>query len=700
MVRNHLTLDSPVSMLAGAGPHYSRKLYALGIESVRDLLFYFPFRWDDFSNLTSISSVKPEEKVTVIGKINTVKTARSFYRRMAITEAIISDNTGSLRVVWYNQPFIERSLAEGEIYRFSGKIRISKSSLFLQSPSFEKTDREHTQAGGLLPVYHVTEGISPRMLRYFIRQVIHLAEELKEYIPENIIQRHDLLPLHLAISRIHFSESMAEVQPARKRLAFDELFIMQLNYQLKKFRWQKNKAIGIPKNIDLIKKILGSLTFALTDDQRLALWEIMNDSEKNMPMNRLLEGDVGSGKTIVAFLSAMNVAKSGFQAAIMAPTEILAKQHFEGILKIAAASGIPVALITNSLSTFFMKRRTKTSKEALIKKIREGQVAIVIGTHALIQKDVAFKNLAMVVVDEQHRFGVEQRAHLIKSAKIIKDGSNTTVPHLLSMTATPIPRTLALTIYGDLDLSIITKLPKGRKKIVTKVIAPSERESVYNFVRNEAKGGRQAFVICPLIEESEVTEAKAAEVEFNRLHKQIFPDLSVGLLHGKMKPKEKSAVMKSFIENKINILVSTSVVEVGVDIPNATIMLIEGAERFGLSQLHQFRGRVGRGSHQSYCFLFTDSPSVKTWKRITFLEQTENGFDLAKKDLELRGPGEFLGSRQSGFSNLVVASLKDIDLIKTAREEAERLVASDPKLDSSPTLKKRMETFGKDTHFE
>lgn len=675
-------------------------LFSLGIETIRDLIFYFPFRWDDFSNTIPISRVTPDQKITIKGRVISAENKFIPFRRLTITEALISDQTASIKAVWFNQSFIKQSLEQDKEFRFSGTAKISKNSLILQSPSFEDAARKITQTGGLIPVYHVTQGITPKKLRYFIRQALPAAKKLPEYLPRQIIKNQNLIPLAKAISQIHFSGEKSSVQQAKKRLGFDELFIFQLNYQLKKAKWRKNKALKIRKNIPFIKQALKKLPFKLTDDQKIALWEIIKDSSRNIPANRLLQGDVGSGKTIVATLACLNAAQSLYQSAIMAPTEILAKQHYQKIAPLAQKFNLPCALLTNALAFISQKTSRKIKKQTLLKKIQQSKIKLVIGTHAIIQKAVSFKNLGLVIIDEQHRFGVKQRAYLLKQTQSVKDGPKTTTPHLVSMTATPIPRTLALTVYGDLDISNIKTLPAGRKKIITRVVPPQKRPQAYEFIRREIKKGRQAFIICPLIQESEIIQTKAAVQEYQTLSGQIFPDLKVGLIHGQLKPKQKQTVMSRFSRNKLQILVSTSVVEVGVDIPNAAIIVIEGAERFGLSQLHQFRGRVGRGQHQSYCLLFTESPSPKTWKRLKYMEQTQNGFLLAQKDLNLRGPGEFLGEKQSGYSNLTVASLKDLSLIKASREEAQNLVQNDPQLKTAPRLKKRLERFSKDIHFE
>jgi ATP-dependent DNA helicase RecG len=447
----------------------------------------------------------------------------------------------------------------------------------------------------------------------------------------------------------------------------------------------------------LIKKFVASLPFKLTDAQKKSSFQILKDLEKNFPMNRLLEGDVGSGKTVVAAIAALELMMAGYQTAILAPTEVLTRQHFETFGKVLKGFSQKIGLLTNSESRTFWKKNTKKN---FLGKIKRGDIKILIGTHALIQKSVGFKNLALVIIDEQHRFGVNQRAYLQKQTSSLKDGLKNSIPHLLSMTATPIPRTLALAFFGNLDISLLDEMPKGRKKIITKIITPAKRQEIYNFIRTEIESGRQVFFIFPLIEESEKITGKAATEEHKKLSAEIFPDLKIGLLHGRMKPKEKEKVMQEFKNKKLDVLVSTSVIEVGVDVPNATIMVIEGSERFGLAQLHQFRGRVGRSEHQSYCFLFTDSNSENTSRRLKALIESEDGFKLAEKDLEIRGPGQFLGTRQSGVADSAMQYLGDIKLIQQARLEAQSVFALDPKLEKFPVLKETLEKMNQEVHLE
>jgi len=489
------------------------------------------------------------------------------------------------------------------------------------------------------------------------------------------------MPLEKALWQIHFPDSIKLATAAKKRFSFEELFLIQLLILRERMKFAKEKSIAIPLNLKIIQSFIRKLPFKLTDSQKKSTWQILKDMEKPKPMNRLLEGDVGSGKTIVAAIAALNIAKAGYQTVFMAPTEILSKQHFQNLSQLFKNSHISVGLLTGK------------------EKIKNEESDILIGTQALIQDKVKFKKLALVILDEQHRFGVKQRAKLCRQKDFI--------PHLLSMTATPIPRTLTLTIYGDLDLSSITELPTGRKKIITKFITPNKRQEAYDFIRKQVKQGRQVFVICPRIEPSEVkennlswAEVKAVKEEYEKLSKDIFSDLKVGELHGKMKTEEKEKVIKNFKERKINILVSTSVIEVGIDIPNASLIMIEGAERFGLSQLHQFRGRVGRSEYQSFCFLFTESSAKKTGQRLRALLSSNNGFALAEKDLEIRGPGDFSGIRQWGIPDLSMASLKDIFLVQSSRNTAKEILEEDPELKKYPLLRERLEKFQQNIHLE
>jgi ATP-dependent DNA helicase RecG len=691
-------LAIPLQNISFVEKNYLKKLGQLGIETVRDFLYYFPHRYDDFSVITKISDLKPDQVVTIKGKVKEIKNIRAWKRRMTITEAFVEDSSGSVRIVWFNQPFLVQNIKKEAQIRLSGKVNWDNKGLYLASPAYEMAKRVPTNTGRLVPVYSETRGITSRWLRWKISQLLKkYLDDIPELIPSAILKRQNLVGVQEAIKQLHFPDNSEKIKEAQKRMAFEEMFFIQLVSARSRKNWEASQAISIEFNGELAKNFVNSLPFKLTDAQRKASYQILKDLEKKYPMNRLLEGDVGSGKTVVAAIAALESMMAGYQTAIMAPTEVLAAQHFETFKKIFKNFSQKVGILTNSLCQTVWKKNTRKN---FLGKIRRGEIKILIGTHALIQESVEFKNLALVVIDEQHRFGVEQRARLQKAARGLKDGLEKTIPHLLSMTATPIPRTLALAFFGNLDLSILDELPKGRKRIITEIVTPANRKKVYEFIRTEIKKGRQAFFIFPLIDESDKISGRAATEEHKRLSDEIFPDLRLGLLHGRMKPKEKEDVMKKFKERELDILVSTSVIEVGVDVPNATIMVIEGSERFGLAQLHQFRGRVGRSEHQSYCFLFTDSASASTNKRLKALSESEDGFKLAEHDLELRGPGQFIGKRQSGLADTAMQHLSDVKLIQQARIEAQSLLEFDPKLEKFPVLKDTLEKFDSEIHLE
>ena len=718
-----ISLKTSIEKLPQIGAAYINKLHKVGVKTVGDLLFYFPFRYDDFSEIKKISEVELGEKTSVIGKIIDIRNIRTWKRKMNITEALIEDDSGAIKAVWFNQPFLVRNLKVGANVSLSGKVAYAQEGLQLSNPAYELLGKKQVlHTARLVPVYHETEGLSSKWLRAHIKPLLKLANDVEEYLPYEIIKRQKLFALPEAIRQIHFPMNEDKAEIAKRRLAFDELFLIQLYILAQRKKWQENNAVKIKFSEEInkeVKNFIAGLPFQLTNAQRISSWNIIKDFEKGMPMNRLLEGDVGSGKTLVALIAALAVIKSGYQVALMAPTEILARQHFgEAVKRFGNLNkgeqtfvrlrlsvnknnlNIKIALLTGSESKIYENEKTKEiSKNKLLEKIKNGEVNFIIGTHSLIQEKVVFKNLAFSIVDEQHRFGIDQRAKIQNEVLNLKDGLKT-VPHLLSMTATPIPRTLALAVYGDLDLSLLDEMPKGRQKIITKLVAPANRGLAYKFVYEQIKKGRQVFVICPLIEESDVLEVKSATQEYEKLKNEIYPDLKIGLLHGKMKPKEKEEVMRGFSSGKIDILVSTSVVEVGIDIPNATVMVIEGADRFGLAQLHQFRGRVGRGERQSFCFLFTDSTSATTAKRLKALIKSANGFELAEQDLKIRGPGELVGVRQSGLPDLAMASLTDFELIKSARAEAEALIKGDEKLLRYPKLAEKLKKFTRKAHFE
>lgn len=716
-----MQLSTPIEEIPRIGPQYQKKLKKLGIKTIRDLFFHFPHRYEDFSKIIPISEVKLGETCCIQGKILEIENKRTWKKRMVLTQSLVRDFSGAIKVVWFNQPYLINVLKKGDFVSLAGKAVLRKDEIYLSSPAYEKisslaktySGEGLTHTGRLIPVYPETEGLSSKWLRYIIKLVLtELGDKIPDPLPEKLRKEHQLPLFQKALWQAHFPDSLILAKKAKKRFAFESLFFIGLYILREKQKLAKEKAISIPLDLKLIQSFVKKLPFKLTGCQKKSIWQILKDLERPWPMNRLLEGDVGSGKTVVATMAALNTAKAGYQTGLMAPTEILAKQHFQEVSKLLKSFNLNIGLLTGKESKIIFKeskwQAVKISKQKLLEKIRAGEIDLLIGTHALIQKEVKFGKLALVVLDEQHRFGVEQRARLCQAT----EKESPPVPHMLSMTATPIPRTLALTIYGDLDLSLIVELPKGRKKIITKIISPKERNKAYQFIRKEVKQGRQVFVICPRIEPIEISEkdlnknnllwseVKAVKEEYEKLSKQVFPDLKIGMLHGKMKTEEKEEIMRKFKQKETDILVSTSVIEVGIDIPNATIMLIEGAERFGLAQLHQFRGRIGRSTIQSFCFLFTDSPTQKTFQRLKALIFSKNGFELAEQDLKIRGPGEVLGQRQSGIPDLVMDSLTDISLVEKTRQAAKRILAEDSGLKKYPLLREKIQEFKKRIHLE
>jgi ATP-dependent DNA helicase RecG len=692
-----MNLSTPIEKLPYVGKIYQKRLKKLGIKNIRDLLYYFPHRYEDFSNVIDISNVKINQFCSIRGKILAIENTRTWKKRMNITNAIVEDNTGAIKVTWFNQPYLTKNLKPDDNVSLAGKVTTGKNGVYMSSPAYEKIikGRGLTHTGKLIPVYPETKGVSSRWLRFLIKPVLFkVKNSIEEPLPQEIIKEENLLPISKAIEQIHFPQSEELAKKAKERFSFQNLFLIELFVLRQKMKMESMKSFPIPLQLKKLQKLTGSLPFKLTDPQKKSAWQILKDIEKPNPMNRLLEGDVGSGKTVVATIAILNVIKNGYQAALMAPTEILAKQHFKTVWELIKNFKLNVGLLTGKEDKFFSRKlkndSIEISRKKLLEKVLEGEIDLLIGTHTLIQDKVKFGKLALAIVDEQHRFGVEQRA------KLVKGNGEKVIPHVLSMTATPIPRTLALTIYGDLDLSLIDELPKGRKKIITKVVPPKEREKTYQFIKKEIKKGRQVFIICPRIEakESEITEIKAVKEEHKRLSEKVFKDFDVAMLHGKMTSKEKERIMRDFKNKKTDILVSTSVIEVGIDVPSATIMMIEGADRFGLAQLHQFRGRVGRSKTQSYCFLLTESPSLKTKQRMKALVDCNDGFKLAEKDLKFRGPGDFVGVRQWGIPDLAMESLKDIKEIERTRTRAKEMLKKDPLLKKFPLLRKEVSKMG------
>ncbi len=678
--------------LLRVGKATAKKLQNLGLRTAEDLLFYFPFRYEDWSKILPISQLTYGAAGTCRGRVELIKNTRSFHKRKNITEALVSDKSGSIKAVWFNQPFLTKILKVGDEIFLSGRVDFDRFGIHLTSPSYEKIRKgeEPTHTARIVPVYRTTESLTNKQIRFLVKLVAPLVVKARDWMPAEIKKDFNLVELGRALKQVHFPDSVSELKMARHRLKFDELFLIQLYNLLLKANLQKSAAPIIVFREEETKKFTAALPFKLTNGQRQAAWEILKDMTSGKPMNRLLEGDVGSGKTVVAAIAALNVFLNGYRSVFMAPTEILAHQHYKSLCKLFSGFNLKIGLVTRSEKLINQELENINQKEKISKFIINNS-DLVIGTHTLIQEKIKISSVGLAIVDEQHRFGVKQRQALKGDGEM---------PHFLSMTATPIPRTMSLVFFGDLDLSVIKEMPVGRKKILTKVVAPENRSKAYDFIGKEIKNGRQAFVICPLIDLSDKLGVKSAKEEYKRLSQEIFPAFKIGLLHGKMKSEDKEKVMKDFLENKINILVSTSVVEVGVDVPNATIMMIEGAERFGLAQLHQFRGRVGRSIFQSYCFLNSLSENEEAAKRLVVMTTCNDGFSLAEKDLEFRGPGEVWGVRQSGMPDLRIATLTDYSIIKQAKEAAEQLIKKDPELVAWPNLKMKLSDFEKEVHLE
>ena len=791
-----MELSTPISELTRVGKTIAKKMEYLGVENAQDLLYYFPFRYEDYRQILPIAQLRAGQLVTVRAQVELIANKRSWRGRKTVTEALVSDETGSLRITWFNQPFLVKNIHVGEIVYFSGKVQADKLGPKLVSPVYEKyysvkrmelsviarspkateaipldgsanqgivpiskiadpvrygaasvasgdpprNDKQTVHTARLVPIYPLTTGLTQKQIRFLISQTIGLADKIGEWLSQDILEQADLAPLSSALRGIHFPVDENDLKLSADRLKFDELFLVQLRAELAR---QERSALAAPVihfKEEAIKKFVAGLPFVLTKPQKISAWEILQDIAKPAPMNRLLSGDVGSGKTVVAAMAMYNNFLNGYQSALMVPTEILAQQHYGSLVKLFEGLNVTVGLLTGSRADVcHCEERSDEAipsnasanknqgdchaslamtKKAIVAEVSSGKLNIVVGTHALFSEGVKYKKLGLVIVDEQHRFGVEQRKTIKEKGKGV---------HFLSMTATPIPRSLALMIYGDLDISIINELPPGRKKIITKIVEPIKREKAYQFIREQIKQGRQAFVICPLIEvetvilngaerseeslsvgelrqrsfvntqDDNANSKKSVMSEYEKLSKKIFTDLRVGYLHGKLKPLEKEETMSNFKNGKIDLLVTTSVIEVGVDIPNASVMMIEGAESFGLAQLHQFRGRVGRSVHQSYCILFSNSNSTKAKERFNYFEQTNDGFKLAEKDLAMRGPGEVYGTEQSGEMGLRLAKLTDFELIKKARQAAQMVAANIAKY---PEMLAKIEDLEKTFHLE
>ncbi len=698
-------LDLPI---ARAGVRVGRatipRLERLGLDTVGDALRHFPYRHLDFSRIVPITQLRIGMEQTVRGRLDRVREVRMGRGgRMRSTEATVSDQSGaSIRVIWFNQPYLARQLREGSEVAIAGSVRAFRGRLTFDNPEFELmgADGHGRHTGRLVPVYRLTAGLAQRSLRSLVASLVErYVDRVPEPLPDALIERHGLPPLAHAMQQLHYPDDASSLAQARRRLAFDELLGIQIGVVRRRQAWRESETAPAIADHGAARAFVTSLPFDLTEAQRRTLAEVLGDLEHRVPMSRLLEGDVGSGKTVVALAAMLDIVAAGKQAALMAPTEVLAEQHVRTIRRLLTGSDepplggiVPLPFLPMPLRLLSLTgaSRAKERREVLAALAHDATPQIVVGTHALIQEDVALPRLGLAVVDEQHRFGVRQRSALRERARPLgaqaspDGGADPPACHLLAMTATPIPRSLALTVYGDLDLSVIDEMPPGRPPIETRWLESGVRQAAFDRLRSELDAGRQGFVICPLVEGSEAIVSRAATEEYERIRLDEFPERAdrVALLHGRLPSREKEGVMARFVSGEAQVLVSTAVVEVGIDVPNATVMLIEGADRFGLAQLHQFRGRVGRGRHPSWCFLLADEPSEEAVRRLAVVESTLDGFDLAQADLELRGPGELYGLRQSGAS-VRVAALIDAQLIDATRREATELLTADPGLDAA-----------------
>ena len=697
--RRPLELSDDVTLLKGVWQKLLPRLHKIDVKTVGNLVHLFPNRYNDFTGVRTVSHLAPGDNQTAI--LTVWEAQQTMLGRQKSTQAVLGDETGNIRAVWFNNPWVANQLKHGVQVVLSGKVNVFRGNLVFQAPEYEMLDGEDNlvHTGRLVPVYPSTQGLSQRVLRSLVKRALDATiDRVEEFLPPDLLHRTGLIGLGNAMRQIHYPDDWDAEKAAKRRLAFDELFLLQMSVIRRRNDWrEENRGIPIPVDNGVIESFLDSLPFDLTGAQNRSLQEVLSDLRSHRAMSRLLQGDVGSGKTVVAAAAMLGVVHDGKQTVLMAPTEILAEQHFLTICGLLSGAGYdPTGGYIQRLDVEGIERKVvvalllgahrKRIRDDLRSLMSAGLIDIVIGTHALIQEGVDIPNLALAVVDEQHRFGVRQRQALREKGDR---------PHLLAMSATPIPRSLSLTVYGDLDVSVIDEMPPGRQTTRTRFIENERRDSAYAFIRKEIREGRQAFVVCPLIEESEVIQTRAAQEEYARLSEEVFPEYSVGLLHGRMSLNEKEEVMDSFKEREIDVLVSTPVVEVGIDVPNATVMLIDGAERFGLSQLHQFRGRVGRGEHRGRCLLLSESPGAEALKRLKLLEHISDGFRLAEEDLKLRGPGDYLGTRQSGLPSLRVAEITDYDSLSLARREAIHLLGIDPLLEREEhrALAERLEAY-------
>lgn len=718
-----IKLDTPLEKIFRILTPEQKGLKKLGIKTAKDLLFHFPSRYDDISDMKNIANLKEGDDTIVYGKVISIKTGKAYRKKIPFTEAMIKDQTGTIKAVWFHQAYISKMLTKGSLVKLKGKITKSGTAIYIANPEFEKTKelpidgsdslfQKEKSNSTFYPIYSESKGVSSRWLYHHIRKILSTCDmnSLIDPIPDKILKKYNLPTLKTAIVWIHTPKKEADAQASRKRFAFEEIFFIQITRQKDKMEYEKNPSYEINSTSKSMSKFTDRFPFELTNSQKEAIKQITEDFSKDKPMARLLEGDVGSGKTAVAvttsYVTISNTPNEqnfgNLQVAYMAPTEILAKQHFASFIEYFKHMPVNIGLITGSGCKKFPSKvspaeATSISRAQLLKWVKNGEISILIGTHSLIQKTVEFKNLAYVIIDEQHRFGTSQRMKLVRK--------NGLAPHLLSMTATPIPRTLALTIYGDLDLTLIDQMPSGRKSVITEIVQSLQRDNVYEKIRDELKKGRQMYVICARIDEPDPNKELALNVrsvkeEAKRLKKDVFPEYEIDILHSKMTPKEKEETMEDFSSKKINILVATSVIEVGVNVENATIIIIEGAERFGLAQLHQLRGRVLRSNNQAYCYCFADTKNKKSIERLKALKTAKNGFELSELDLSLRGAGELSGKKQWGISDLGMEAIKNIKMVEAARKEARNLLLEDFALSNSPAIKERLLLGKTEVHFE
>jgi len=665
-------LSAPTTVVRGIGEKQSQLLAKLDLHTIEDMIYYFPRRYDDYSELKLIKDLTFGEEVTILAWVKSINTFNTRNKNQKIIQAVVSDDTGSIQLMWFNQTYHLRYLRKNMFLSISGKIEQYMGRLVMYHPDYEQIDQEQLNTKRIVPVYALTARLGQKWLRRAIYNVVNYwAPKIPEFLTEYILEDADLMDLSTALKEIHFPDSVANLKKARYRLAFDEIFLLQLGVLQQKYEWSRQEGRKYSVSDEWLLDRIKHLEFQLTNAQFRVLSEFRTDLNSGHPMNRLLQGDVGSGKTVVAALGISVVTENGAQGAFMAPTSILAEQHYFSLKRLLANPEDDGAPLKEQEIRLLIGDTPAKEREEILSGLADGTIKLVIGTHALIEDPVVFDDLQIVIVDEQHRFGVAQRAALRNK------GDN---PHLLVMTATPIPRSLALTIYGDLDISVMDEMPPGRHPVETHIIYPIERERIYTLVRSQVEAGHQAFIIYPLVEQGDNEENMAAVEEHERLQKEVFPNLNIGLLHGRLRPDEKESVMRKLRDGEYDILVSTSVVEVGVDIPNATVMVIEGANRFGLAQLHQFRGRVGRGADQSYCILIPETSDAAENERLLAMESTNDGFVLAEHDLRQRGPGEFLGTRQSGYTDLRLANITDVHLIEKAQRYAQQVLENDPNL--------------------